>query len=285
MAADLTSSTSSFVEQHPMASAGIALGVVLIVWYMVSANSGASTASSGTDTTSAAADELAAQTAANATTAQQSIAAGVTNNQTTAAQTVDLANIQAQLSASLGASNATLGSAYYSSAGEIASSNASVANTALMAQSYEQISNNQTIASEYSDLASTLTSFGNNYQSIANTNSNNQSADVQGLISGLSSQGVANLSSSGTLGTGPLASGPWNNLGAGILGSSGAPGVNNDANLIATQNTNNSAFGLLNGNFGVGITQPATQFSGTQILSMANINSAAVTNGFTNLHA
>lgn len=173
MAFDPAQSTGDvwgFVKEHPVGIAVAVLGVVVLIYLYENSGSSAPTATGSADDSAinAAAAIQAAQTSANEQTAVAGIAAGVTNNQTTAAQTVALAQIQGQNDANAAAATATLGSAYYGAATEISANNTAGAIAATQAQETEQLSQNQTIASEFGNLSGVLTNFGNNTQSMVN---------------------------------------------------------------------------------------------------------------------
>jgi len=186
--------TGNWITDHPYASAGIAVGTLVIVWYLMSGSS-ATTAAASTDTTGAA-DVVAAQLAANEQLAATNAQAGVTNNQTSAAQTVALAQVQAQTDATTAAaqvtdnqtaaaqavalasiqgqtdaavasSTAIAQSAQFNALAEVANSNASVINTMTNASAAEQLSNNATLQSEFGNLGYTLSNMFNSGGSAA----------------------------------------------------------------------------------------------------------------------
>lgn len=161
--------TGAFIEAHPLASVSIAVGVVLLLWYVSSGNTPAPVASSDGGMTAAAAQVAQSQIAANASTQQASIAAGsadtaaslaagVANNQTAAA--LSLSALQSNNAASVAAAN----------------SSASVA-----------VSGNTTISAEFSSLADALKT----YAGITNTTAGNGDAYVA----------LANSTVAGKLGT------------------------------------------------------------------------------------
>ena len=317
MADGIVAGAGSFVEEHPYATAAIAVVGVVLIWYMFSGSSSGSTAGSGpTDTSGAAAAVQAAQTAANEATAQSTIAAGVTNNQTAAAQTVALAQIQGNVAAANAAASAATATAYYGAAGEVATANSNTAIAAITAGAQEQLSNNNLLKSEFSNLASVLATFGESSQQTAQILEENrtqvttaalpyvsptqayglvsqaQGANVTTSQSGTSASQSASASASGLGSFFPwlfgLFSGGSNAGGASASGvtalqSSYTPSAN--PNFVAANSANLAGFGALLSAFGRGAQAPsAPSLSQTGLLSLASINNSAVTNSFTNSH-
>lgn len=302
----------SFIQEHPYETAAIAVVGVLLVWYLFASGSSTPASTTGVDTTGAAAAVQAAQTAANEATSQASIAAGVTNNQTAAAQAVALANLNAQQTAAVAAATAQVGVAGYTAAAEIATANASTANTALQAGEAEQLSNNATIASEFSTLGSALTSFGAQSANTANViqETNVQAAEAAlpyvgpsqayGLISQAQGANVTTSGSSSNQSATASSQGSWFGwlwpffgFGGGSSGSSAASGTTAvETSFVPSVNpnlaANNSAFlagyGSLLSGFGLGLQAPTANISETGLLSLASINAAAVNSPFTNSH-
>jgi hypothetical protein len=175
-----------FIKQHPVGVAVGGLAIVLVVWYLVSSGSSTTTAASGStdDTaTEAAAALQAAQVTANSQTAAATIAAGVTNNQTAAAQTVALAQLQSTNDGNAAAATASVANAYYGAATDISANNSAVAVAGIGAQAAEQQDQDTLLSSEFGNLASVLTSFGNNTQSIVNNTTNASVSLGQGMAS------------------------------------------------------------------------------------------------------
>lgn len=301
----------SFIQEHPYETAAIAVVGVILVWYLFASGSSTPASTTGVDTTGAAAAVQAAQTAANEATSQASIAAGVTNNQTAAAQTVALAQLNAQQTAAVAAATAQVGVAGYNAAAEIATANASTANTALQAGEAEQLSNNATIAKEYSTLGQVLVGFGSQSASTANViqETNAQAAiaalpyvgpsQAYGLISQAQGANVTTSGSSANQSASASASGfgaffPWLfgffNGGSSSSAASGTTAVQTsfvpavNPNLAANNAANLAGFGGLLAGFGRGLQAPTANISETGLLSLASINAAAVNSSFTNSH-
>lgn len=251
MAENLTGGTENFLKAHPYASAGIVLGVVLVVWWLVSRGSSAPQAGSGvvddTGTADAAAIQ-AAQIGANGQLAQAQIQAGVLNNQTAAASQVALAQIGGQTA-----------TAQFNSAAEIATSNSAVAIAASQIQGDEQLSNNATLASEYADLSSVLNGM---FNSTSNT--------VGGGAGGTG--GIPSFPSA----TQDATSANWFTR---LTASQTTPLVNPN---VAVNNAGFlTGFGGLVAGLGVGLQTPQTaSLSPTQILSLAQINMGAANSSF-----
>jgi hypothetical protein len=148
----IVANTESFVEEHPYATAGIAIGVVILLWYLLSGSSTpASTTVVQPDTTADAAQVAENQAAQDAATAQTQIAANATVQQATIAAGVANSSTAAQEAASIAQSNSQTAIAQ------------STNDDALTAQG------NATIGSEFANLASLLTTFSNNTTSVQNT--------------------------------------------------------------------------------------------------------------------
>lgn len=163
MAENLTGGTENFLKQHPYAAAGIVLGVVLVVWWLVSSGSSATpVAGTGstddTGTTDAAAIQ-AAQLTANGNLATAQLSAQALNNQTAAGLQIGLASIAGQQASTVAQSVAAGQVAQFNSAAEIAASNSGVAIAQAQVQGDEQLSNNATLASEYASLGGLLSNF------------------------------------------------------------------------------------------------------------------------------
>jgi len=143
MSDGIVANTEGFVEAHPYATLGIAIGAILFIWYI--------TSSSGTTTVAAApADDSATQAAAQLGAAQ--IAA---NAQTTQAQiSADAANTQENLAAQV----ANTGTAA-TEAVEIAATNASTAQAVANANATVGVAGDQATSNEFQALLAALTSY------------------------------------------------------------------------------------------------------------------------------
>jgi hypothetical protein len=169
--AGIVGNTGNFIEEHPYASAGVAVGVVLAIWYFTSGSAPAGP-SQPADNSGAAAAVAATNAQVAGQTALAQIAAGVANNQTAATQATAIAGINAQLQAALAAAAGATSVAQYQSQADIVASHtaahiaysadaASVANSA-----------NATVASEYGGLASLIGKFGSTLTSQQNAGIN-----------------------------------------------------------------------------------------------------------------
>jgi hypothetical protein len=195
-----------FVKEHPGASAAIAVGVVLLIWWSMSGSTPATTTIVQPNTAATAADLAAAQLAADAQTAQTNIAAQTSITQAQIAAGVANNTINAQL------------------AGSVANSNAAVAvanstNAAAVSQS-----GNATLSSEFAALASVL----NNYATVKNTNSGTADASVA----------LANSSAAKDLSPGQV---PY--FLQSLVGGSVSTQYSNYANQTVTGYTGNPALG------------------------------------------
>lgn len=164
----MVGNTGNLITEHPYASAGIAVGVVLLVWYF---SSGSGPQASAPQDNSAAAAQVAAVNA-NAASA---------NLQTTAAQAVSIAGINASLQAALAQAGASTSVAQYQSQADIAASN----NNASIAFSHDAaattISGNASIASEFGSVADMISAFGKVLDT--NQNAGINSTDLENFLS------------------------------------------------------------------------------------------------------
>ena len=166
-----------FVKEHPYAVGGCALALVVVIWYMQSSSSSTASGNTGDNSsTDAAAAVQQTQTQANEALAAAGIAAGVTNNQTAAAQTVALAQAQAQVAAVTAAGTAQVGTAYYGAISEVAASNAATQIAGYQAQTAQVESENTAASNEYGSLATLLKSLGGNAQALGTSSSPNASS-------------------------------------------------------------------------------------------------------------
>jgi hypothetical protein len=286
--------TTSWIETHPWEAAAIGLGGVLVIWYIWSSQSGG-TASTPADTSGAAAAVQAAQLAANEQLASVQMQGQVTNNQTAAAQTIALAQTQAQTDQVVAAATAAGQVAGFNAAAEIAGSNSSVAIAQIQGQTAEQLSNNATLSGEYGNLANVLNNyisqagggggvFGNIYDTASASNyfNNSQSTSYSGT------QNFGNSLNILGAGTGGYAE---NNVTTSQTNTQGGGSTSSFTNTFANPNLPTFLTGLnaglapLSNNFGSGLAAPSTpSLSETGLLSLAQINSAAVQSVF-NLHS
>lgn len=155
----IVGNTGNFIEEHPYASAGIAVGAVLLIWYFTSGSS-APAPSQPADNSAAAAALAASNNQIAGQTALAQIAAGVANAQTSAQQATSLASINGQTAAALAAASAATSVAQYQSQADIAASN----NASSIAYSHDAASiagsANATITSEFSAVSDLIGKFG-----------------------------------------------------------------------------------------------------------------------------
>src|SRR5271166_4108582 len=267
MPADLVHHTGNWVTEHPYASAGIAVGALVILYLMFSGSSSTQAPAVSTDNTGAAASVVAAQIAANTALAQTNAAANVTNNQTSAAETVALAQTQGAVDAAVATAASATAVAQYNSSAEIASSNASVINTFTNASAAEQLSNNATISSEYSSLANVLGSFFTTAPSQSNVSVTNAGTAAGPQPISPASYLYAALG------------GPWIPIPYGsptaAVPATVTPVANPDA--AAASSSFLSGFGSLLAGMGKGLQAPvSTNLSETGILSALQLNVSAV---------
>ena len=272
MPADLVHHTGNWVTEHPYASAGIAVGALVILYLMFSGSSTPAPAVS-TDNTGAAASVVAAQIAANSASALAQISANATDNQTAAAQTVALAQIQGSVDSAVATAAASSQVAQYNASAEIANSNASVLNTFTNAGAAEQLSNNATLQSEYSSLAGVLNNFFGNSPVFSNVTSN--SAGIPATASG--PQPISPASYLYAALGGPFIPIPY---GSPTPGTAAVPATSTpvtNPNLVPATQSFLSGFGSLLAGMGKGLQAPvAPNLSETGILSALQINASAV---------
>jgi len=323
LAENLVHHTGNWITEHPYASAGIAVGTLVVVWYLMSGSSTPAAAVS-TSSDSAAASTLAAQIAANTSTTNAQIAANtsttnattaaqVTNNQTAAAQAVSLAQIQENRDAAIATAAATTSTAQYNASAEIANSNASIINNYTNAGAAEQLSNNATLASEFSALAGVLNTYfsqaskgtgvfsnvGESYSASASSSTNSSVAySVAGTPAVAAVQGISPASYIYQALTGIWNAIPYGTVSSGSAAtpassstiSSGASYSANQASYVPVANPNLSGttsnllsgFGGLLAGLGKGLQAPVTStLSATNLLSALSINTSAV-NGWSN---
>ncbi len=287
MAENLVSHGGNWITEHPYASAAIAVGTLVVLWYLFSGSSTPAPAVS-TDDTGAAASVVAAQLSAQTALAQTDAAAQVTNNQTAAAQTVNLAAIQSATDTAVATAASNTAVAQFGASAEIANSNASVANTQINASAAEQLSNNATLASEYSSLADTLNSFfsGGN-PAFSNVTSYQASSSATSASSSGVPAGAQPISPASYLYAalgGPWIPIPYGSPSPAIPATSNASNVSQsistpvqNPNIVPTTQSFLSGFGSLLAGMGKGLQAPVTpSLSETGILSLAQINASAV---------
>src|SRR5271166_6230441 len=279
MPADLVHHTGNWVTEHPYASAGIAVGALVILYLMFSGSSSTQAPAVSTDNTGAAASVVAAQIAANTALAQTNAAANVTNNQTSAAETVALAQTQGAVDAAVATAASATAVAQFNSSAEIASSNASIINTFTNASAAEQLSNNATLQSEYSSLADTLSSFFTGSSAFANV-SNQASSTITSAGTAAGPQPISPASYLYAALGGPWVPIPYGDATAAVpatsnVSSSSTPVQN--PNLVVASQSFMSSFGALLAGMGKGLQAPvSTNLSETGILSALQLNVSAV---------
>lgn len=276
-----------FIKAHPIESAVGGLAIVLVVWYLVASGSSsapvAATGSTDDTATEAAAAIQAAQVTANSQTAAATIQAGVTDNQTAAAQTVALATLQGQNDANAAAATASIADAYYGAATDISANNSATAIAGISAQASEQQNQDTLLTSEFSNLASVLTSYGQNVQALGSlVNPTSLAPTVMGITALGEGSSIEQQTSAGVAGSG-----------ASVQGSTTTSSVSAGTGLSTLQNI--VAAAQSQGNVGMNTLQNFTAalqslftFSGQQtapatpsvnIPSVISSNNALLTQG------
>ena len=250
MADGIVDETKTFVEAHPYASGGIALGVLLLLVLILGGHKTAAptTVVQAPDTsgTAAAAQLGAAQIAANASNVQAQIAAGVANT-----------NTAAQLQATVTASN---------NATQLATTQANDATTIAQAQAGAATaqSGNLTLSNEFSSLAQALTAFATQQNSVTTQSSGTQGAQIASVLNTADSNaaGVQNTftndyygafnnivsTNGGFAGIEPIASGTAQSAyGSGATQSGGGYSAADLATIFAGASTTTSNTTALNG--------------------------------------
>jgi len=281
MPADIVHHTGSWITEHPYASAGIAVGTLVIVWYLMSGSS-APAAATSTASDTGAASIVAAQIAANASTANTAAAAQVTNNQTAASQAVSLAQIQATHDTAVAQATASTKIAQYNDSASIAASNNSVTTAYINASAAEQLSNNNTLASEFSALAGVLNSYFGKassgtgvFANVSNVATNQYNNNVSGQIS----QSIANATGTGGATTSVSSTSSYKAQNAGAYSWTTPVG---NPNLTTTTASLLSGFSSLLAGLGVGLQKPVTStLSAANLQSLSALNFSAV-NGWSN---
>lgn len=161
----IVASTEGFVQKHPMAAVGVAVGVVLLLWW-VSSGSSAQPVQQAYNPTADAAQIAQAQIAGN--TAAQ-IASIQSNAGVAAAQIAAGVQNQAssdQLAATIAQFNMLTASQASHDAATVATANAATEQVRIQEASATTQNYNNNVASEFATLASTVLAYGQNAQNI-----------------------------------------------------------------------------------------------------------------------